>query len=90
MGEGDELLKAGLWVWGDNGEACACHAVGPDGWNVVRLMSQEMVAVPSVVWEVMTRRGGGGEPLCRTRCAVIYRSMLVLGWNVFPYRNVVT
>lgn len=37
--------------------------VGPNGWNGVSLTSEEMMKVPSIVWEVVTRRGGGRETI---------------------------
>lgn len=37
--------------------------VGLDGWNGVKLMSDEMTEILSVVWEVVTRPGGGRKAI---------------------------
>ena len=38
---------------------------GPKGWKGVRVVSEEMMDLPSAVWAVTTRRGGGRDAMAR-------------------------
>jgi hypothetical protein len=61
MGEGGVLFEAGTveLVW----TMVKPVPAGPDWWTGASLTSEEMMEVPSAVWEVVMRRGGGREAI---------------------------
>jgi hypothetical protein len=58
--------KGSLFEAGTVGEAWKIvkpEPAGPKGWNGLRRTSEDIMEVPSALWEVVTRRGSGSEAM---------------------------